>query len=71
MSSHPTEQSDTEAIRRAAIQCVAEIGRGVAILEREIVHGVPAPDVDATLRQLRVLVDVVGNVMRADGRPLR
>jgi hypothetical protein len=65
-----TDLTDTDAIRRVAIQCVAELGRGVAILEEEIVHGAPATQVAETLRSLRVLVDVVGNVMHADGRPL-
>ena len=63
--------NDTEAIRRVSIQCVGELGRGVAILEQEIVHGAAVPTVVETLHQLRVLVDVVGNVMQADGRPLR
>jgi len=55
--------------RQVAIQCVAELHRGVAILDEEIPGGVNAPEVLDTISAIASILSLLAAAVRVDGRP--
>jgi hypothetical protein len=64
-----TAPSDVQDEHRAvAIQCVAELGRGLTILEQEVIVGAGRRDVRDTINGLRRLLRVLEDATMRDGR---
>lgn len=61
--------STTDEARALSIQCVAELDRGVRILDVEIASGAPRRDTLATLSAMYSALSILGSTIHQDGRP--
>lgn len=63
------DQGARDAQRTIAIQCVAELARGAAILEHEVTLGRPRRELMDTIRTQRKVLQLLETAALRDGRP--